>query len=87
MDQPGKFAKPVHGQLNRENKFPCKSIRGKYIYIYCCLHFFICQVYFLVGYMYIRARFTSAYAPVLSTCPLRANSGCGKDRRTLTGPW
>ena len=25
--------------------------------------------------------------PVLSTCPLHANSGCGKERRILIGPW
>ena len=25
--------------------------------------------------------------PVLSTCPLHTNSGCGKERRTLIGPW
>ena len=24
---------------------------------------------------------------VLSTCPLHTNSGCGKERRILTGPW
>ena len=26
-------------------------------------------------------------SPVLSTCPLRTNSGCGKERRILSGPW
>ena len=25
--------------------------------------------------------------PVLSTCPLHTNSGCGKQRRILIGPW
>ena len=25
--------------------------------------------------------------PVLSTCPLHTNSGCGKERRILIGPW
>ena len=25
--------------------------------------------------------------PVLSTCPLHTNSGCGKERRILVGPW
>ena len=25
--------------------------------------------------------------PVLSTCPLHTKSGCGKERRTLIGPW
>ena len=25
--------------------------------------------------------------PVLSTYPLHTNSGCGKERRILTGPW
>ena len=25
--------------------------------------------------------------PVLSTCPLHTNSGCGKERRVLIGPW
>ena len=27
------------------------------------------------------------YPPVLSTCPLRTNSGCGKERRILFGSW
>ena len=26
-------------------------------------------------------------SPVLSTCPLHTNSGCGKERRILFGPW
>ena len=26
-------------------------------------------------------------SPVLSTCPLHTNSGCGKERRMLIGPW
>ena len=25
--------------------------------------------------------------PVLSTCPLHTNGGCGKERRILIGPW
>ena len=25
--------------------------------------------------------------PVLSVCPLHTNSGCGKERRILIGPW
>ena len=25
--------------------------------------------------------------PVLSTCPFHTNSGCGKERRMLIGPW
>ena len=25
--------------------------------------------------------------PVVSTCPLQANSGCGKERRIFIGPW
>ena len=25
--------------------------------------------------------------PVLSTCPLHTNSGCGKERRIFIGPW
>ena len=25
--------------------------------------------------------------PVLSTCPLHTNSGCGKERRISIGPW
>ena len=25
--------------------------------------------------------------PVISTCPLHINSRCGKERRTLIGPW
>ena len=25
--------------------------------------------------------------PVLSTCPLHTNSGCGKERRIIIGPW
>ena len=27
------------------------------------------------------------YIPVISTCPLHTNSGCGKERRILIGPW
>ena len=27
------------------------------------------------------------FPPVISTCPLHANSACGKERRTLIGPW
>ena len=27
------------------------------------------------------------YPPVFSTCPLHTNSGCGKERRILIGPW
>ena len=26
-------------------------------------------------------------SPVLSACPLHTNSGCGKERRILIGPW
>ena len=62
MDQPRKLAKPVRGQLNRENKCLCRCIRGKYIYINCCLLLLIYQVYFLFGDMCIRARFTAVYA-------------------------
>ena len=29
----------------------------------------------------------TAVLPVLSTCPLQTNSGCGKERRILIGPW
>ena len=29
----------------------------------------------------------SCVSPVLSTCPLHTNSGCGKERRILIGPW
>ena len=32
----------------------------------------------------LSSRFTP---PVLSTCPLHTNSGCGKERRILIGPW
>ena len=31
--------------------------------------------------------FSGAYPPVLFTCPLHTNSGCGKERRILTSPW
>ena len=27
------------------------------------------------------------YTPVLSTCPLHTNSGCGKERCIIIGPW
>ena len=27
------------------------------------------------------------HAGILSTCPLHTNSGCGKERRILIGPW
>ena len=30
---------------------------------------------------------SSMSMPVLSTCPLHTNSGCGKERRILIGPW
>ena len=60
MDQPRKVAKPARGQLNRDIKCPCRWIRGKYTNMYCCLHLFIHQVYFLFGdIMCIRARFTA----------------------------
>ena len=29
----------------------------------------------------------SIHPPVLSACPLHTNSGCGKERRILIGPW
>ena len=72
MDQPRKVAKPARGQLNREIKCPCRSIRGKCIrsiiyvdYWYStavciclCTRYYI----FLFGDMYIRARFTAVYA-------------------------
>ena len=29
----------------------------------------------------------SMQSPVLSTCPLHTNSGCGKERRIFIGPW
>ena len=76
MDQPRKVAKPAHGQLNREIKYPCRCIRGKYICI---------NIYIYLGYMYIRARFTAVY--VLLTCLLHTDSWCGKERRILIGPW
>ena len=57
-----KVAKPARGQLNREIKCRCRCLRGRHIYMYCCLHLFIYQVYFLFGDMYIRARFTAVYA-------------------------
>ena len=63
MDQPRQAAKPARGQLNREiSVLADASIRGKNIYMYCCLHLFTYQVYFLFGYTYIRARFTAVYA-------------------------
>ena len=50
MDQPRKIIKPARGQLNREIKCPCRRIlRGKYVYMYCCLHLFIYQVHLLFG--------------------------------------
>ena len=33
------------------------------------------------------AEFASKVLSVLSTCPLHTNSGCGKERRILIGPW
>ena len=30
---------------------------------------------------------SGTFTPVLSTCPLHTNSGCGKERRILIGPW
>ena len=31
--------------------------------------------------------YSGSMSPVLSTCPLHTNSGCGKERRILIGPW
>ena len=31
--------------------------------------------------------FLNSLPPVLSTCPLHTNSGCGKERRISIGPW
>ena len=33
------------------------------------------------------AELQSCIPPVLSTCPFHTNSGCGKERRILVGPW
>ena len=30
---------------------------------------------------------TVRHMSILSTCPLHTNSGCGKERRMLVGPW
>ena len=49
MDQPCKVAKPARGQLNRDIKCSYRCIRGKYIYINCCLFLLIYQVYFYLG--------------------------------------
>ena len=50
MDQSRKVAKLARGQLNREIKFSCSCIRGEYIalYMYCCLHLFVYQVYIYI---------------------------------------
>ena len=68
MDEPRKAAKPARGQLNWEIKSPCRCIRGKYIYMYCCLLFVYIPGIFLFGDMCIRARFTavSAYMCIYS---------------------
>ena len=41
------------------------------------------------GTQFLRAEVSQSplLPPVLSTCPLHTNSGCGKERRILIGPW
>ena len=41
------------------------------------------EVYVRIGHISI----VDLVSPVLSTCPLYANSGCGKEWRILIGPW
>ena len=66
MDKPRKVAKPARGHLNREIKCPCRCIRDKYMYICTGTVLLFVFVYirgiFLIGDMYIRARFTAVYA-------------------------
>ena len=38
-------------------------------------------------WIYLRSRSAIIITPVLSTCLLHTNSGCGKERRILIGPW
>ena len=54
MDQPRKVAKPARGQLNREIKCLCRCIRGKYIYLHCCLHLFVYVpgIFFIWGHVH-----------------------------------
>ena len=42
------------------------------------------NTYYIHTYRHIQ---TYTFMPVLSTCPLRTNIGCGKERRILPGPW
>ena len=42
------------------------------------------QAYATESYEELRLEY---YLPVLSACPLYTNSGCGKKRRILIGPW
>ena len=40
-----------------------------------------------VRIQYINKKNMYHIPPVLSTCPLHTNSGCGKEGRILIGPW
>ena len=55
------------------------------IFIFHLLYVFVtCRLkYFSLLPVFVNRAGTS---PVLSTCPLHTNSGCGKERRILVGP-
>ena len=46
----------------------------------------VCTFLFLTILLYKQA-INVMYYTVLSTCPLHTNSGCGKERRIIFGPW
>ena len=68
-----------------------------YTYIYCLFLFYFffptaCRSLDLqnpatVDYRHVLYQAGLYIPPVLSTCPLHTDSGCGKERRILIGPW
>ena len=49
--------------------------------------YFVFIVYFELFIKSAFSRVSFNGLAVLSTCPLHTNSGCGKERRILIGPW
>ena len=65
MDQLLTVGKPARGQLDRKVKSPCRCI---ITYVLQCAFVYVPgQVYFLLGYKCIRARFTTVYAYICVT--------------------
>ena len=67
---------------------------GRCVSHYCCEAHSRSSVHTERGVIVVGFRFFSILypfsllsTPVLSACPLHTNSGCGKERRILIGPW